>query len=226
MRAVPLRIRTDDDAGFGLPELLVSMAIFSVVLVAVSAVFVSVLDTSRIASARTLTTADARIAMEAITRSLRVAVVPPGQTSAIAVSEANRIQFYASLDRGAGQNATFPTRVTYSYDPATGCVNENQTNASGPTAGPFTWPGAGRTKCLIKTSAPPVFTYFETGTITRPDGTTVAPVTPTDATGRARVVSVEAALDVRDPQRGDINGVIARDRVTLSNVQLAIEGTP
>lgn len=220
MRTAPER--THADAGFGLPELLVSMAVFSVVLVAVSAVFASVLDTSRIASAKTMTTADARIAMEAITRSLRVAVVPPGEVSAITVAEPNRIEFFSSLARGAGQNSTYPTRVTYSYSAATGCVNETQTNATGPVSGPFTWTGVPRTKCLIRTSAPPVFTYFEAGTITAADGSTVAPVTPTDATGRSRVVSVEAALDVKDPERADVNGVIARDRVTLSNVR----GTP
>lgn len=217
MGAMTVR-RPRGDEGVGLPELLVSMAMFGIVVAALGAVFVGLLDTTRIASTRTATTADARIAMEAMTRSLRVAIVPPGEEAAITVSEPNRVQFYSSLARGPGQDSARPTRVTYVYDAGSGCVNETQVLADGPVAGPFTWPGGGTTKCLIRTSSPPVFTYYTAGTIEQLDGTVVAPIVPTTPDQRATVVSVEAALDVQDPDQADINGVIARDRVTLSNV--------
>lgn len=222
--------RPTGDGGVGLPELLVAMGMFGIVVAAIGAVFVGLVDTSRIASTKTATTADARIAMEAMTRSLRVAVVPKGEPSALTVSTTTELQFYASLNRGTGQDADRPTRVTYAYVPATGCVTETQVVAGDSTAAdagarPFTWTTAGTTKCLIRTSAAPAFSYFDLGTIRRADDTLVAPIVPATDAQRATVVSIEAALDVKDPQRPDITGVIARDRVTLTNVFLDAGGT-
>lgn len=212
------------DTGLGLPELLVTMAVFGVLLLALGSVLVSLLGVSRTATVKTATTADARIAMEAMTRSLRVAILPSGEASAVTVSEPNRVQFFASLDRAAGQNSERATQVTYAY--AAPCVTETQVLATpNPdpdpatvAARPFVWTGPGTTRCLIRTSAPPVFTYYTDGSITRADGTVVAPVTPTTATERDLVVSVQIALEVRDPERGDVNGVLARDRVTMTNL--------
>lgn len=225
-----LRAAPRDAGAAGLPELLVSMVVFSVVTAAVSAVFVGIITTSRTASVRTGTTADARIAMEAMTRSLRVAVIPTGEPAAITVADPTRVQLYSSLQRGAGQVAGRPTRVTYAYDAGTRCVTETQVPAadSGNPARPFVWTAAGTTKCLIRTNAAPSFTYYAKGSITNADGTTVAPLLPTSEALRATVVSIEPALDVQDPGGADIAGVIARDRVTLVNVAtaLSIGATP
>jgi prepilin-type N-terminal cleavage/methylation domain-containing protein len=76
--------RRGDDAGFSLPELLVVMLLSSIVLAAVAVVFNGSMRVARTASVKGNTTGDARIAMDAMIRRLRVAVVPPGGTSPFA----------------------------------------------------------------------------------------------------------------------------------------------
>lgn len=224
--------RARDDRGVGLPELLVSMAVFSIVVAAVGAVFVNTIDSVRFASTKTATTADARIAMEAMTRSIRVAVIPTGEDAAILTAEDGRLDFYASLDRGPGQTSARPTRVTYSYNSATRCLEERQVLATDRVppnpARPFVWSGAGTTKCLIETNAAPRFAYFADGRIIDDDVTPAVPVpklaTPAGvlpAGDLDEVVSVQMEIDVLNPGATDINGTLAVDRVALANVQYA-----
>jgi len=231
-------VQQASDEGFGLPELLVSMAVFSIVVAVLSAVFVNTIDTVRFVSTKTATTADARIAMEAMTRSLRVAIVPDGVPSAIVEADAEHIVFYASLNRGTTQTASKPTRVTYAYDSATRCLTETQVRAvSNPDPSQsstisFVWPGFGITKCLIKTNTPPRFDFFDDGRILQDDGlTTVVPLTvpsggwdvtdTSDLAALNTVVSIQMFINVQDPNAPDVNGMLATDRVTLANVLAA-----
>ena len=226
------------DEGFGLPELLVSMAVFSIVIAAIAAVFANSIETVRFVSTKSATTADTRIAMEAMTRSLRVAIAPTGVPSAIDEADANHIIFYSSLKRATNQTAVKATRVTYAYDPSTRCLTERQVRATVNPNGseiatiPFVWTGAGTIRCLIRTNAPPRFDYFDDGRIIGDDGvTTVAPLTVpgdgwdiTDSSEEVAlnsIVSVQMSLNVQDPDAVDINGTLATDRVTLVNVLAA-----
>ena len=140
--------RQASDEGFGLPELLVSMAIFGVVIAAIAAVFANSIETVRFVSTKTATTADARTAMEAMTRSLRVAIAPTGHASAIVEADADHIVFYSSLKRATNQTAERATRMTYAYDPSTHCLTERQvgakvnTDSSQSATIPFVWTGA------------------------------------------------------------------------------------
>lgn len=199
------------------------MAVTGVLLAAIASITISLLGVSRTATVKTSTTADARIAMEAMTRSLRVAVVPKGEAAAITVSEPAKVEFYSSLDRTAGQTAERPTRVTYSY--LSPCVNETQVvatinpDAAKVAAQPHVWAGTGTTRCLIRTRSAPTFTYFTSGTILQSDGSAVPAVLPTTSAARAAIVSVEIALDVQDPTLTGVRGVVARDRVTLMNIR-------
>lgn len=228
------RLATSDDEGFGLPELLVSMTMFGIVIAAAAAVFTGTIDGVRFTQTKNATTADVRIAMEAMTRSIRVAVKPEGEPSAVVSAQATAVQFYASLDRGITQTVDRPTRVTYAFNPATSCLNETQVPASNnPGADvatrPFVWTTPGKTKCLIKTFAPAAFAYFDAGTILQADQTTlVAPLSltaagPSLAPGQLPiVVSVQVSLNVQDPNNTAVGGVLARDRVTLGNVLAAL----
>jgi prepilin-type N-terminal cleavage/methylation domain-containing protein len=226
------------DEGFGLPELLVSMAVFGVVAAAMSAVFVNTIDTVRFVSTNTATTADARIAMEAMTRSLRVAIAPSGVQSAIVEADEDHIVFYSSLNRGTSQTDSKATRVTYVYDSSTRCLAERQDRAvSNPDSSeratvPYVWPSAGTTKCLIRTNAPPRFDYFDDGRIVGGDGvTTVAPLTlpgggwdadeNSDLAALKSVISIQMSINVQDPDAVDVNGMLVTDRVTLVNVLTA-----
>lgn len=233
MRYQPSRTPSKDDSGFGLPELLVSMAVFGIVVAAVSAVFVNTIDSVRFVSTKTATTADVRIAMEAMTRSIRVAITPKGEAAAIVEAESDRIVFYSSLNRGSGQTAARPTRMTYEYDPTTGCLEEIQVVATdrvpADSTRPFEWTGAGTTKCLIETNAPPQLEYYDDGRIMDDDVSPAVPVMPLalssgilPAGDFEGVVSIQMSLNVQDPDVGDVNGTLAVDRVTLANVQAAL----
>ena len=232
----PRRAAAPGDAGVGLPELLVTMALFTVLAGAVAAVFIGATDTVRTATTKNATTADTRIAMEAITRTVRVAVRPPGETAAVVEARTDRVTVYASLDRGpapspgqpTAQSTTRPTRVTYAHDAATGCLTETQVLASASTAAdaaarPLVWSGTGSTRCLVRTTSAPAFTYFDVGTLEAAPGGGAAPPLALGAAGLPpaglpTVVSVGVAVTVTDPGAPDVRGVSARDRVTLANV--------
>lgn len=227
-----------DDAGVSLPELLVTMMLFVVVSIALSAVFLNATETMRFVATKTSTTADARIAMEAMSRSLRVAVIPKGETSAIVSARADRVEFFASLKRSATQTADIPTKVVYAYNPTTRCLEETQVVATarpGDAARPYEWTGAGTTKCLIRTNAAPQFSYFNDGRIVNTSVTPAATVAPLTVpagglalAARQSVVSVETTIVVQDPTATDVRGTLTVNRVTLTNVQTALElgGTP
>lgn len=227
--AVRTRVKGRDD-GVSLTELLISMGVFSVVMAAVLAVFVNTIDSVRFVSTKTSTTADARIAMEALTRTIRVAVIPKGEPAALVDAQDGQVAFYSSLNRGAAQSPARPTLVTYRYDPTTSCLLETQVAATtlvpANPAQPFEWPGLGTTRCLIKTSAAPLFEYFDDGRITGDDGSEVQPLaTPSGALPSASlgaVISIQISLSVQAPGAVDVQGTQVRDRVTLANVQSAL----
>lgn len=231
VRAVTRRMDRDD-SGLSLAELLLSMAVFGIVLTAVAAVLLNTLQTTRYAQVKTATTADTRIAMEAMTRTLRVALVPAGEPSAFVLADTDEVAFYSSLSRGPGQNSERPTLVTYTYDSTSGCLNERQVLAvpTGNPLRPLQWTGAATTSCLIRTFTPPSFSYFDDGRLTEDDGSAVAPLAvPADGFSSSRaaaamgtIISVEISVDLQDPDAVEVNGVQARDRVTLSNVQTAL----
>lgn len=225
IRVQRLRARQRSDDGVGLPELLVSMIVFAIVMAAVVAVFTNTIDIVRFVSTKTSTTADASIAMEAMTRSIRVAVIPTGESAAIVSAQPGRLVFYSSLNRGAGQTGVRPTRVTYAYNAGTGCLQETQVPAtdSAVPGRPFVWTSAGTTKCLIRTAAAPEFVFFADGRVVGSDGTTpVAPLPMTagvlPADSLDDVVSIQMSLTVTDPAAVDVRGTRVTDRVTLANV--------
>ena len=223
-------IRRGEDEGASLPELLVSMLLFTMVVGAVGAVFVSTLSSVRTTTTTNGTTADARLAMEAVTRTVRVAVQPQGLTSALVEARPDRLVLFASLQRDASQSITLPTRVTYAYDAATACLSQTQVPASVNTGTdaetvPHQWTGPGATTCLVRTSVAPTFEYFDAGTLTTPAGVPIPamslPATGLSAEALPTVVSVQVSVTAAAPGVADVAGVTARDRVTLTNVLAA-----
>lgn len=233
MNALLSRVRraARDDSGLSLTELLVTMMVFGILAVVLGSVFNNTMRTVRFVSAKTSTTADTRIAMESMSRALRVALTPQGQPSAFVSAGPNSVTFYSSLARGAGQTADLPTRVTFDYVAATGCLRQTQVLAvpTGVPATPLAWTGASTSTCLIRTYTAPTFDYFDDGRLVRDDGTTVNPLTipaggfssSSSPDVMASIVSVQVALNVQDPSVTDVRGVQARDRVTLTNVLAA-----
>jgi Tfp pilus assembly protein PilW len=216
-----------------LVELSVTMLIAGIVIAAVGAVFISTVDVVRTTGSQTSTAADARIGMEAMTRSLRVAVRPDGLPSAFQSAESGHVAFYALLNR-TGTDAPedlAPTLVEYTYDGT--CVLEAQTPGtaltSPPDGGPYYSWTTGRTeKCLLRTTVAPAFAYYDTPVLAT-GGVDVAPLT-VPASGlssavSATVVSVQVTLVVTDAQNPDLPGVTNLSRVTLTNVVTDLGGS-
>ncbi|MEJ2579246.1 MAG: prepilin-type N-terminal cleavage/methylation domain-containing protein [Kineosporiaceae bacterium] len=226
--------RRRPDHGMSLVELAVAMAISTIVLAALGAVFVSTISVVRTTGSQTSTSADARIGMEAMTRSLRVAIRPDGLATALAVADSSAVSVYSLLNRtGATAPATLaPTLVEYTYDGT--CVWEAQTPArtlsSPASGGPYYAWDTGRTeKCLLRTTVAPHFAYYTTPVLST-GGTDVAPLTVPggglDEASRATVVSVQITLVVRDAANPDLPGVTDLSRVTLTNVIADLGGAP
>jgi prepilin-type N-terminal cleavage/methylation domain-containing protein len=210
------------DEGMTLIELVVAMAVGSVLLAGVGSVFVGMLQGSKTVTVKTSTGADVRIATEAMSRTLRVAAVP-GTGSAFGAANTTSMTFYALLNRTATQSTVQPnpTMVVYTYNSTTKCLTESMTPgvaivapvAGGPS---FTWAAtATRTKCLLRTATAPTFSYYSSGVLT---ATPMNATTGLTAAERLSVRSVGIHLVATDPQNDTITGVQADTRITLENL--------
>jgi prepilin-type N-terminal cleavage/methylation domain-containing protein len=218
MRAA--RATQRDDAGMSLVEVLVAMFVTSILLAAVGTVFTGTLRGVRAINVKTSTTADARIAMEAMTRTLRVAYLPSNQTSTIASATGSAVSFYSLINRTGSTTATpLPTFVEYYW--SGNCVNEAQTPGRINTAGVLVWDTGRIAKCLARTSVAPVFAYYTSGSSA---SAITIPGTGLVLTDRQSVVSIQASLTVQDPANSGIAGIPITDRITMINVQTLVGG--
>jgi Tfp pilus assembly protein PilW len=216
-----------------LVELSVTMFIAGVVLAAVGAVFVATVDVVRTTGSQTSTSADSRIGMEAMSRSLRVAIRPDGLASAFEKADTDEVSFYAMLNR-TGTDATedlAPTLVEYYFDGT--CVLEAQTPgtalASPADGGPYySWTTGRIEKCLLRTTEAPTFAFYDTPVIAT-SGTDVSPLTVPSggltSTISATVTSVQITLVAKDADNSDLPGATSLSRVTLTNVVTDLGGS-
>ncbi|GAB6904002.1 hypothetical protein [Kineosporia succinea] len=198
--------RNQRDAGLSLAELVVAVGVASVLMIAIGVVFNGTLQGVGALQVKTSATADARIAMEAMTRSVRV-VYKPDKQSAIEQNQANAITFYALLNRtgSAVTQMPQPTKVQYLFEG--NCIRQKTWPASVDAAGNVTWPSSGLVStCLARTSVAPTFTYYPTGSGT---------ATVTDPN---LVRSIGISVEVRDPARPKVKSVQLVGRVTLTNL--------
>lgn len=210
-----VRAARRDDTGMSLVELLVAMAITTVLLAGVATVFSGTMKGVRSVNARTSLAADGRISMESISRTLRVAVKPAGQSAAIASATDHTLTFYALLNRTGSPATTTPlaTFVEYGWDGT--CVTEAKTPGRINSSGVLVWDTGRVSKCLVRTSIEPDFSYYIDGT------TTTAIVVPTGgltALTRQTVESVSVTVNMRDPNNTSVKAFAMTGRVTLTNV--------
>ena len=231
--AVLRRLRRRGDAGVSVVELGVTAAVGSVVLVAVATVAVGAMSAVRDISARSATSGDVRVVQEAVTRDLRVAVRPSGETAAIVSGTATAVSFYALLNRsGTAQTTdTVPSLVELGWNGT--CITRRITAgaavADPDDDGPFyTWTPTGTATCLARTTTAPAYAYYATGLITS-GGSTVAPIALSGgalaAADLRTVQSVQATLTVVDPRNPGAGGSTVVSRVTLTNVLTDTGGT-
>lgn len=213
------------DQGFSLPELMVTIGVLSIVMTAVGTVFIGSMKSVRVVRERATTAADARIALEALTRTLRVAVRPDGEAAALTLATGGGVTFYTSINRTNGTADPLPSKVEYSWDGS--CLNEAVTPARTLTApaatGPFYAWDTGRTsRCLLRTTVAPAFAYFTTAAISTggvDNAAMTVPVGGLVSTDLPLVQSVQVTVTSR-VTGGVTSGTTVLDRVTLNNVLL------
>lgn len=208
------RIDETGDAGMSLVELLVAMFVASILLAGVATVFSGTLSSVRTVNVKTATAAEARIAMESISRNLRVAVKASGQTSALATATDSSLAFYALLNRTNVPGAIpLPTLVEYSW--SANCLAEAKTPGRMNSLGVLVWDTGRTSTCVAHTSVAPTFTYYLDSVTTT---ALAVPATGLSAVVRPTVTSVRAAVTVKDPNNPGVTGVPVQSRITLINV--------
>jgi len=212
------------ERGYSVGELVVTMVVAALVLAGLGTVVISLTRGTTTVTATTRSSADVRLALEAMSRMLRVAFRPPGEPSAIVAADAGTVSFYALVDRTNGGTPPPPVLLTYSWDSTTGCLRETRTagrrlSAVSATGSLYAWDATPAATCLLWTTTGPVFSYAANGALTSAGGDPAPLSIPTGGlslTARQTVQSVGVRVSGSPPARGPV--VAASTRVTLQNV--------
>lgn len=206
------------------------MMITGILMVSVATVTISTLNASRVMNVKTSTAADARIGLETMTRTLRAAVIPQGETAAITTATTDAVTFYSQINRADAlvvAGVVAPTKVEYYH--SGGCLMEARTparslSAATITAPQFAWDTGRTTKCVLRTvTQTGLFTYYVDGllsttALTVPIGGLTSAALPT-------VKSVKVTVTVVDPANPSVPGIPVNTRTTLDNIVLSAGGT-
>ena len=198
-----------------LVELAVSMMVGAILFGGIATVFVGTLQANRTVNTKTSTGADVRLAIEALSRTLKVATTPYGSSAAFTSATGTGLSFYTLLNRTGTASTAEPIPTLVSYEYASGCLTEYQTKGSAITnpavGGPyFQWPTSARSsKCLLRTTTPPSFTYYASYTSPSDNEPTA------DLTQIRNVLISLTGTDVNNP---GVGGVPAETLVSLENL--------
>lgn len=218
--------RPSGDEGTSLAELLVVMAISSVLLLAVGTIFTTSLKLTKDVNSRTGATTDAKLAMDTAARRLRVAVRPKENADSITPmlvsASATSIKFYASVSPTGTTTAVLPTLIEYSIDATSGCFREARTPATSTTSSgqtTLTWPvSSRRSRCLVfgqvNAGGAGVFTYYAAPAATTPIALVGGQL---PATSLNEVRSIALRMTVRDTALSEARPTTVETRVGLVN---------
>ena len=217
--------RATGDRGVSLVELVVAMAVGSVLLIALGTVLAGTLRSSVTATQRVTSSAELRTALDTMARRMRLAVLPIGQPAAFTVATPTSVSFYANLvpagstgcpavAPATGTGTCPPSRVDYTI--STGCLWETRTTPTGTAATGWSWDtasGAVQAKtCLARQqvdTSRPLFTYYASSDVT------ATPLT-TPLADLAAVQSVAIDLGLRARSSAPVSR--ADTRLTLVNL--------
>ncbi|MGN6245421.1 MAG: PilW family protein [Motilibacteraceae bacterium] len=206
------------DEGVSLIELLVTMVLLSLALGMFTTWFIGMQRSATGYSARIADLGDARLAVDAMTKDVRMAISPTAATSPfLPTTSSSRLDLYVNRPTG------LPDLVTYRFaaEPA-GTVQLVRTVTPGlaaPAGSPAgtmpTWPAAGaRTQVLVRglpaASAGSPFTFYDQ------QGATQPPCGGSATTGCASPISVADAL-----AGPDVVGAVGIDLVVAGRPELA-----
>ncbi len=167
------------DAGFTLVEVMVGIAIFTVLMGLLTGLVIDMLKTSSGTSARLTNVDGLRVGLDGVTKGLRTAVRPeqlnPGCTSAcdsaFLSSSASAVTFYANYGSpGKAQLTTYRVEENLPTAPGTGRLVEEIHAAATPGGTPSTACAAGcKQRTLVRgltwpvAAAAPVFDFADSG---------------------------------------------------------------
>ena len=201
-----------------LVELLMTSLVSMVVLAAVGVLVTGTLQATSRASTQVAATAEARSALDVMTRRLRVGVRPASGASIFSSATATSVSFSASLSTPGTTTDPAPSTVSYSVDTGRRCLKETITTAA----------GAVRESCLAYgTTTTPTFSYYQVAKRPTPDrpSPSPAPTTPLplgtsglSSADLARVGAVEIAMSVTSGEQSrQARPVALRTRVLIAN---------
>ena len=192
------------DGGYTLAELAVAMVVAGVLLGAVATIFTGSTRAVRTVNVKNATGADVRLAIEAMTRTIKVAA-PSGSSAAFTAATPTSMSFYALLNRTGAASSTAPQPSLVSYSYGSNCLNQSITPSGGTTT----------TVCLLRTSTAPAFSYYASGDESAA-ALTASPSMAAADLGTVR--SVTLSLVATDPAETGTTGVPAVTRVSLENL--------
>ena len=223
--------RLRDQRGFTLTELLVSITIGMIVLMAAWMVLDRTISASGQIADRSEALQRGRQAMELISRQLRSQVCVGNTTPIVSGSDLS-VSFYADMTDGTPANPI--KQRTLTYNTTTDTINESVASSTG-TYPNLTFGTATTTPLLTKvdqimdgTSARPIFRYFgyQTGTT---NGTLVPLQSPLSATDLKRVAVIKVgfrSFAVRPISNDNDSTVLENDVYTRTAVPTELQGQP
>lgn len=202
--------RNADERGVSLPEVLVSMALLSLVLATVySGIFVSS-DTITGTGERLRNLEEARALVSVTTKDLRTAVRLQAGTSPFLLADDRETIFYGNLD-----TTDAPKKVRIRVDGSSQLVEEVWDADVGSTAPDYTYTGSPRIRYVgrfvANGSDAPIFEYLDK------DGN-VLTGTPLSASDRLAIKAVRVTLEVRRTSAFNDNTTTVVNQVRLPNL--------
>jgi Tfp pilus assembly protein PilW len=227
---------TRRDDGMTLVELSVSCLVLAIVMTSVGVLVFGANRLNSGNSARLEQVSQGRIALDAMTRTLRTAVLPSQlgavcasgaaaddpscATAAFVLGTSTSVQFYANIDNE--NNLIGPSKVTYTISNGTLVETVQRPNPHAPTVFTYSYctPSptcAVRTRTLargVETTAP-VFTYYDA----TPTKITTATLTAADL---AKVDSIEVGVTVKKAGKVKVRPTTFVQRVALPNADAVV----
>jgi prepilin-type N-terminal cleavage/methylation domain-containing protein len=204
-----------NEAGYGLPELLVAMVLFSILAVLITTSFSSFTTTLTRDRVATANTNVAAVGMDELTRVIRSATTIPvlngEDLPAFAYANKEKITLYAYIDTSSGTPA--PVKVTFevkTYTPPSGVaearvLTETRWTASHPAGAPLYWEfvGAPSERVIARQiveqtgTEPFLFNYQEINATTLLPADIAIPGTGIAAANLKKIAVVEVTIKVQ-----------------------------
>jgi prepilin-type N-terminal cleavage/methylation domain-containing protein len=208
--------RLRSEAGFTLPELLTTMWIAGVIMLAAFALVDFVMKRTAEAEQRVEATQRGRTGMDMVTRQLRSQVCLGSSATPIVDGTADSVTFYTDL--GDSTASSLPERHTLAFNPGAPGGTITETVEKPNATSPVTWQ-APKTRVLIsgitRDGATPIFRYRGfTNAVTPPQISATDLAVPLKANGNAvKVAMVKIAFRsvARKTLRSEVSFAIADD---------------